>query len=181
MSPYIVRHGPIRERKRQPEQVPGNGALGGHKRFGVPQKCPSSKVPQRRLAGYSKFSRNKRMLFGGRTRARTWDPMIKRKRAPLLVRCSLPDDLSASVRHARNFHQGRFVTENVVRTVVRRIIIFSKVSEVADFIGSGRALHAVPHPFRTLVFNDLPSGLAPSCQPGRQPTPLFLNLRFAYP
>src|ERR1700741_72854 len=29
MSPYIVRLGPVRERKRQPEQVPGNGALGG--------------------------------------------------------------------------------------------------------------------------------------------------------
>jgi len=28
MSPYIVRLGPVRERKRQPEQVPGNGALG---------------------------------------------------------------------------------------------------------------------------------------------------------
>ena len=28
MSPYIVRLGPVRERKRQPEQVPANGALG---------------------------------------------------------------------------------------------------------------------------------------------------------
>jgi hypothetical protein len=29
MSPYIVRLAPVRERKRQPEQVPGNGALDG--------------------------------------------------------------------------------------------------------------------------------------------------------
>src|SRR5271167_4142283 len=28
MSPYVVRLGPVRERKRQPEQVPGNGARG---------------------------------------------------------------------------------------------------------------------------------------------------------
>ena len=29
MSPYIVRLEPVRERKRQPKQVPGNGALDG--------------------------------------------------------------------------------------------------------------------------------------------------------
>src|SRR5664279_931054 len=45
ISPCIVRHPPVRERKRQPEQVPGNGALGGHKQFGVPQKCPSEGSP----------------------------------------------------------------------------------------------------------------------------------------
>ena len=43
----------------------------------VPQMCPNPKVPQRRLAGYSKFYNDIRLLFGGRTRARTWDPMIK--------------------------------------------------------------------------------------------------------
>jgi hypothetical protein len=63
--------------------VPGNGALGGHKRFGVPQKCPSSKVPQRRLVGYSKFYKYIKLLFGGRTRARTWDPMIKSHLSPM--------------------------------------------------------------------------------------------------
>jgi hypothetical protein len=48
------------------------------------------------------------------------------------------------------------VTENVVRTVVRRILMVSVISEVADFISSGRALHHSPHPFRAFVFKDLP-------------------------
>jgi len=77
MSPYNVRLGPVRERKRQLEQVPGNGALGEHKHSGVPQKCPRSKVPQRRPARRSNLSRYLKVLSCGRTRARTWDPMIK--------------------------------------------------------------------------------------------------------
>jgi hypothetical protein len=53
----------------------------------VPQMCPNPKVPQRRLVGYSKFHNNVRLLFGGRTRARTWDPMIKSHLLP-----PYPDD-----------------------------------------------------------------------------------------
>jgi hypothetical protein len=102
---------------------------------------PNPKVPQRRLLGYSRFHNDVRLLFGGRTRTRTWDPMIKRKRAPFSFNAHCyhqPDDLSASVRNVQNFCQCRFVTENVVRTVVRPISIFAIFSEVADFTGSGR-------------------------------------------
>ena len=38
----------------------------------VPQMCPNPKVPQRRLAGYSKFYNDIRLLFGGvRSQIRT--------------------------------------------------------------------------------------------------------------
>ncbi len=55
----------------------------------VPQMCPKPKVPQRRLVGYSKFSNDIRPLFGGRTGARTWDPMIKSHLLHRLKRCTL--------------------------------------------------------------------------------------------
>src|SRR5450631_2275996 len=49
----------------------------------------------------------------------------------------------------------RIVTENVVRTVVRRILMFAGIPEVADFIGSGRALPLFPTRRKSAIFSPI--------------------------
>jgi hypothetical protein len=74
--------------------------------------CPNPKVPQRRPAGYSKFYNDIRLLFGGRTRARTWDPMIKSHlQAALIQRVFRHVHVSSSIEITMEFSfvgiQGR--------------------------------------------------------------------------
>jgi hypothetical protein len=53
----------------------------------VPQLCPGPTVPQRGATSAVFLSCYMKGLSGGRTRARTWDPMIKSRLQAVLIQC----------------------------------------------------------------------------------------------